>query len=81
MAGFKFEAQSTPFYTIPKMLHTLHDGSHVRLMKARELVAIPVWNGNRTIDHKHVETIKDSLYDIKHIDFGFRIVTRISVQG
>lgn len=59
------------------MLHTLHDGSHVRLMNARELVAIPVWNGNRTIDHKHVETIKESLYDIKHLDFGFRIVTYV----
>lgn len=57
------------------MLHTLHDGSHVRLMNARELVAIPVWNGNRTIDHKHVETIKASLHDIKVLDFGFRIVT------
>jgi len=57
------------------MLHTLHDGSHVRLMNARELVAIPVWNGNRTIDHNHVETIKASLHDIKALDFGFRIVT------
>ena len=57
------------------MLHTLHDGSHLRLMNARELVAIPVWNGNRTIDHNHVETIKASLHDIKALDFGFRIVT------
>jgi hypothetical protein len=44
-------------------------------MNARELVAIPVWNGNRTIDHNHVETIKASLHDIKALDFGFRIVT------
>jgi len=44
-------------------------------MNARELIAIPVWNGNRTIDHNHVETIKASLHDIKHLDFGFRIVT------
>jgi hypothetical protein len=57
------------------MLHTLHDGSHVKLIGARELIAIPVWNGNRTIDHTHVETIKASLHDIKTLDFGFRIVT------
>lgn len=57
------------------MLHTLHDGSQVRVMYARELVAIPVWNGNRTIDHTHVETIKASLHDIRALDFGFRIVT------
>jgi hypothetical protein len=46
-------------------------------MKARELIAIPVWNGNRTIDHRHVETIKASLQDIKNLDFGFRIVTYV----
>ena len=57
------------------MLHALHDGSQVKVIGARELIAIPVWNGNRTIDHSHVETIKASLHDIKALDFGFRIVT------
>jgi hypothetical protein len=46
-------------------------------MNARELAAIPVWNGNRTIDHNHVETIKSSLQDIRHLDFGFRIISRM----
>ena len=59
------------------MLHTLHDGSHVKVMNARELVAIPIWNGNRIIDTEHVKRIKASLSDIKLIDFGFRIITRM----
>ena len=71
----KFEVHPVPKGTVTSMLHTLHDGSHVKLIGARELIAIPVWNGNRTIDHNHVETIKASLHDIKALDFGFRIVT------
>jgi hypothetical protein len=59
------------------MLHTLHDGSHVKVITARELVAIPIWNGNRIIDTEHVKKIKASLSDIKLIDFGFRIITRM----
>ena len=59
------------------MLHTLHDGSKVKLISARQLVAIEIWNGNRIIDTEHVKRIKASLTDIKAIDFGFRIITRI----
>jgi hypothetical protein len=45
-------------------------------MSARELVAIPIWNGNRIINQAHVDTLKASVKDnIKSLDFGFRIVT------
>lgn len=60
------------------MLHTLHDGSTLKLISAKELVAIPIWNGNRIIDQAHVDTIKASVKDnIKSLDFGFRIVTDV----
>jgi hypothetical protein len=58
-------------------LHILHDGSNVKLISARQLVAIEIWNGNRIIDTEHVKKIKASLTDIKLIDFGFRIITRM----
>lgn len=60
------------------MLHTLHDGSTLKLISAKELIAIPIWNGNRIIDQAHVDTIKASVKDnIKSLDFGFRIVTDV----
>ena len=31
------------------VLHTLHDGSIIRVMGARELIKIPVWHGNNII--------------------------------
>jgi hypothetical protein len=40
-------------------------------------VAIPIWQGNRIINQKHVDTIKASVKDIKSLDFGFRIVTAV----
>jgi len=59
----------------PLSLHTLHDGSRVRLMQAKELIRIPIWNGNRIIDQNHVDKLKSSIKDIKTLDFGFRIVS------
>jgi len=58
------------------MLHRLHDGSILKVISAKELVAIPIWNGNRIINQAHVDTLKASVKDnIKSLDFGFRIVT------
>jgi hypothetical protein len=57
-------------------LHTLHDGSIVRLMSAKELIHIPVWQGNRILDTAHVESIQRAIgSDIKRLDFGYRIVS------
>lgn len=56
-------------------LHKLHDGSSVRLIQAKELIRIPIWNGNRIINQTHVDKLKASIKDIKALDFGFRVVS------
>lgn len=63
-------------------LHTLHDGSILRVMGAKELVRLPVWNGNRIIDNAHVQRIKDALgHKVQKLDFGYRIVTYDEVDA
>jgi hypothetical protein len=55
--------------------HTLHDGSCMTLMSAKELVQIPVWKGNRTIDSAHALQIRDAIGDrISELDHGFRVI-------
>ena len=65
------------------VLHTLHDGSIIRVMGARELIKIPVWHGNRIIDNAHVQRIKDGIAKTKvqKLDFGYRIVTYDEVDA
>jgi hypothetical protein len=51
------------------MDHTLSDGSNMRLISAKALVALPVWKGNRIIDGAHVAALKASIgADIKRLD-------------
>lgn len=58
------------------ILHTLSDGSSLRVMKASELVNIPVWKGNRIIDSAHVAAIRDTVgSNVRILDFGYRLVT------
>ena len=61
----------------PQMLHVLNDGSKVRLIQAKTLVHIPIWDGNRTLSQDHVAKIKRSITDIRNLDFGFRLVSRM----
>jgi len=56
------------------MLHTFHDGSHLCIIGARELIAIQTWKGNRVINHAHVADIKAAIHDIRSLDSGFKIV-------
>ena len=57
------------------VMHTLHDGSKVLKIPVSKLLAIPVWQGNRIINHVHVETIARSIkMDIRNLDFGYRTV-------
>ena len=65
------------------VVHTLHDGSIIRVMGARELIKIPVWHGNRIIDNAHVQRIKDGIAKTKvqKLDFGYRIVTYDEVDA
>jgi hypothetical protein len=43
-------------------------------MTARELVALPVWKGNRILDTEHVFAIKKKATDVRHLDSGYRII-------
>lgn len=43
------------------ILHTFSDGSILRKMPARDLIKIPIWNGNRILDVEHRQSILSSL--------------------
>ena len=57
------------------MLHTFHDGSVLRTMSAKELVRVPIWNGQRTLDKAHAARIRDAVgAAVDRLDSGYRIV-------
>ena len=57
------------------MLHTFHDGSVLRTMSAKELVKVPIWNGQRTLDKAHAARIRDAVgAAVDRLDSGYRIV-------
>jgi hypothetical protein len=59
------------------VLHTLNDGSLLRVMGAKELLNIPVWQGQRILDPVHVAALKVVVgTNVKQLDFGYRIVSR-----
>jgi hypothetical protein len=56
-------------------LHTFHDGSELHRMKARTLLEIPIWKGNRILDVAHVAEIQKAIGShINHLDSGYSIV-------
>ena len=58
------------------MIHTFSDKSILHKIKAKELVGIQVWKGNRFIDNEHVNKIKSAIGDrIESLDSTiFRVV-------
>lgn len=57
------------------MLHTYNDGSVLRLMKAKDLITIPIWKGNRILDEGHAKSIKDAVgSNVQRLDSGFSII-------
>jgi hypothetical protein len=57
-------------------LATLHDGSVLKIIRAKQLINIPIWKGNRIIDIKHVEELGLAIGEnVKRLDFNYRIVT------
>jgi len=57
------------------MLHTYNDGSILKIMTARELVALPTWKGQRILDKAHSESIKTSVgVKVQSLDSGYSIV-------
>jgi hypothetical protein len=58
-----------------EFLHHYSDGSCLYRMSARALCRIPIWKGNRTVDKKHVQALKDSIQNkINHLDSGYRLI-------
>ena len=58
-----------------KVLHTYNDGSTLNLMTSRELIAIPLWKGQRIIDNNHVNSIKSSIgTNVQSLDSGYSII-------
>ena len=57
------------------MLHTYNDGSTLRLMKAKDLITIPIWKGNRILDETHAKSIKEAVGSkVQRLDSGFNII-------
>jgi hypothetical protein len=57
------------------MLHIYNDGSILRLITSRDLVAIPTWKGQRILDREHAAIIKVAVgTHIQSLDSGFCVV-------
>lgn len=57
-----------------KVIHTLNDGSTLCTVSAKEFITIPTWNGNRIMDHSHVESIRTAVgKNIKSLDNGYKL--------
>ena len=58
------------------MLHTFNDGSILISMTARQLIAIPIWKGNRILDEAHTNIISTGVgSNIQSLDSAiYRIV-------
>jgi hypothetical protein len=57
------------------MLHKYSDGSILKVISSRELVAIPIWKGQRILDKEHAMQIKKSIANnISSLDSGFSII-------
>jgi hypothetical protein len=55
-----------------KLLHTLQDGTEVRLLSARLLIAIPVWKNNRNLHKDHVDKLlRDTAKNPKVLDHNY----------
>jgi len=44
-------------------------------MKAKDLITIPIWKGNRILDEVHAKSIKDAVgSNVRRLDSGFNII-------
>ena len=59
-------------------LHTYNDGSVLKILTARELVAVPIWKGQRILDKAHADNIKSAIAAVEgkpsSLDSGYSIV-------
>lgn len=66
-----------PPRTISTHFHTLSDGSIMRKMPVKDLIRIPIWQGNRLLCEEHKAQIKESLKgNIRSLDLKpYHIIT------
>ena len=50
-------------------------------MKAKTLLEIPIWKGNRILDVAHVAEIQKAVHTINHLDSGYHIVQYEELDG
>jgi len=59
-----------------QMLHSYNDGSILKILKAKELILLPIWKGNRILDKEHASIIKKSIgSNIQRLDSGYNIIS------
>ncbi len=49
------------------------NGADLRILSAKELVAIPIWKNNRILDRKHVAEIQRDVGDVRLLDHNYHI--------
>jgi hypothetical protein len=55
------------------ILFQLANGGVAKILRAKELVGIPVWKNNRIIDHGHVVEIQRDVKDVRVLDHNYHI--------
>lgn len=63
------------------MLFTFTDGSTLHQISARRLAAIPVWEGNRTLDEEHVAELTRAIKNPHDIQGPFAVVEYPDDEG
>lgn len=67
--------------TSTSLLFTFTDGSTLYQISARQLITIPVWEGNRTLDEEHVEELIRSIKNPHDIQGPFTVVEYPDDEG
>lgn len=65
----------------PSLLFTFTDGSTLYQISASQLITIPVWEGNRTLDEEHVEELIRSIKNPHDIQGPFTVVEYPDDEG
>lgn len=67
--------------TSTSLLFTFADGSTLHQISARRLIAIPVWEGNRTLDEEHVAELTRAIKNPHDIQGPFTVVEYPDEEG
>jgi hypothetical protein len=67
--------------TSTSLLFTFADGSTLHQISARRLIAIPVWEGNRTLDEEHVAELTRAIKNLQDIQGPFTVVEYPDDEG